>query len=316
MDSRSTPLLELQNVSRIFSRKKGFLGDRQEFYAVNGVSLALKPGETLGLVGESGSGKSTVARMAVRLLSPSAGRVLLDGRSMFTADKAFRQSLPRRVQMVFQDPYSSLNPRLRVGYSIGEALACAGVPARERKERVAALLAQVGLEKDYAARFPHEFSGGQRQRMALARALAPEPELVVCDEPVSSLDASVQAQVLNLLKDNQERLGLSYLFISHDLAVISHMSDRVAVMYAGRILETGSAADIFMNPLHPYTRELLEASRGRGNVGSGEPGKAVASGGSGCPYLRRCGQAGLDCAGEAPELREIRPGHFARCSLA
>jgi oligopeptide/dipeptide ABC transporter ATP-binding protein len=287
---------------------------------VSDVHLSLGRGETLGLVGESGSGKSTLARMAVRLLRPSQGDILLEGRSVFDADKAFQASLPGRLQMVFQDPYSSLNPRLRVGTSIGESLACAGMTRAGRAERVADLLLQVGLEPDCAARFPHEFSGGQRQRMALARALALEPDLVVCDEPVSSLDASVQAQVLNLLKDNQDRLGLSYLFISHDLAVVGHMSDRVAVMYAGWILELGETGDIFSNPLHPYTQDLLAASGGpsgrqddRSTVGlpigrmAAEPPAAL------CPYRQRCAVALPECNEARPIFRETAPGHWVRC---
>jgi oligopeptide/dipeptide ABC transporter ATP-binding protein len=327
----SLPLLELKNLSRFFSRNSGLFGTSQEIRAVNRVNLQLLRGETLGLVGESGSGKSTLARMAVRLLKPSSGDVLLEGGSIFSADRQFRRSLPQRIQMVFQDPYSSLNPRLRVGSSIGEALACAGMPKKERQRKIGLLLRQVGLDEDCAERFPHEFSGGQRQRMSLARALAPEPDIVVCDEPVSSLDASVQAQVLNLLKDNQERLNLSYLFISHDLAVISHMSDKIAVMYAGSIVETGPAVEVFSNPLHPYTMELLSASAGEAGAEKEGP-LAALPGGTGdspgrlptdsqaesCAYLRRCPYAGQSCANGFPELKPAAknsgPEHLVRCS--
>ncbi|MDR2826321.1 MAG: ATP-binding cassette domain-containing protein, partial [Deltaproteobacteria bacterium] len=259
------PLLELKDLSRFFSRKVGFFGHSQQICAVNQVNLRLERGETLGLVGESGSGKSTLARMAVRLLKPSCGDVLLEGKSIFSplsTDKHFLKSLPGKIQMVFQDPYSSLNPRLSIGSSIGEALSCKGTPKNVRREKIKQLLNQVGLEEDCATRFPHEFSGGQRQRMSLARALAPDPDIIVCDEPVSSLDASVQAQVLNLLKDNQDKLNLSYLFISHDLAVVSHMSDKIAVMYAGSIVEAGTATEVFSTPQHPYTKMLLSASCG------------------------------------------------------
>jgi ABC-type oligopeptide transport system ATPase subunit len=270
--TRPAPLFELKNLSRFFYRQSGFFGSSQKIRAVNQVNLQLASGETLGLVGESGSGKSTLARMAVRLLKPSIGDVLLEGKSIFSTDRRFRATLPGRIQMVFQDPYSSLNPRLRVGSSIGEALACAGMPKNARQKRIVRLLEQVGLDEACANRFPHEFSGGQRQRMSLARALALDPDIIVCDEPVSSLDASVQAQVLNLLKDNQDRLNLSYLFISHDLAVVHHMSDTIAVMYAGSIVETGRAEEIFHNPRHPYTRELLSASCGEMNaVGEQDP---------------------------------------------
>ncbi|MDL2307061.1 ATP-binding cassette domain-containing protein [Desulfovibrio sp. OttesenSCG-928-C06] len=317
MEQAKEPLLHIDNVSRFFSQKSGFFGNVRQVRAVEGVSLALNRGETLGLVGESGSGKSTVARMAVRLLAPSAGDVRLGGQSIFNTDKAFQATLPGRLQMIFQDPYSSLNPRMRVGGSIGESLACAGMPAGLRREKVATLLEMVGLEPEHARRFPHEFSGGQRQRMAVARALAPEPDIIVCDEPVSSLDASVQAQVLNLLKDTQERLGLSYLFISHDLAVVSHMSDRVAVMYSGMIMEVGAAADIFANPLHPYTRLLLEASGVQSGHGASRADTALAdAGANGCPFLKRCTEAIDHCRVALPELEEFNSGHFARCFCA
>jgi oligopeptide/dipeptide ABC transporter ATP-binding protein len=319
----SPPLLELKNLSRFFSRNSGLFAPSQSIRAVNQVNLKLLRGETLGLVGESGSGKSTLARMAVRLLEPSSGDVLLEGRSIFSADKNFRRSLPHRIQMVFQDPYSSLNPRLRVGSSIGEALACAGMPKKERRRKTGFLLRQVGLDEDCAERFPHEFSGGQRQRMSLARALAPEPDIVVCDEPVSSLDASVQAQVLNLLKENREKLDLTYLFISHDLAVISHMSDKIAVMYAGSIVETGLTREIFRNPLHPYTRELLSASCGEPGAESEDKQTAVPDSNvfspESCAYLPRCSCAGPVCAGSFPELKpaakDSDPGHLVRCNI-
>ncbi|MDR1241419.1 MAG: ATP-binding cassette domain-containing protein [Deltaproteobacteria bacterium] len=319
---QAPPLFELKNLSRFFYRQAGFLGSSKKICAVNQVNLQLARGETLGLVGESGSGKSTLARMAVRLLKPSAGDVLLDGKSVFSADRRFRATLPGRIQMVFQDPYSSLNPRLRVGSSIGEALACAGMPKSGRREKIVRLLEQVGLDEDCVNRFPHEFSGGQRQRMSLARALAPDPDIIVCDEPVSSLDASVQAQVLNLLKDNQDRLNLSYLFISHDLAVVNHMSDKIAVMYAGSIVEAGPAAEIFRNPRHPYARELLSASCGEAGAGRkqdpGRPPGEVSAISRSCAFLRRCPDIGPLCANNFPELKPVAdknfdPGHLVRC---
>ena len=263
----TTPLLEFRTVNRTFTKGGGLFGEATTFRAVRDVNLSVPRGATMGLVGESGSGKSTLARMAVRLLPPTSGDILLDGKSVFSGDRAFLAALPSRIQMVFQDPFSSLNPRMSVGDSVGEALRAAGVSAPERNRKVADMLGMVGLEADVMRRYPHEFSGGQRQRIAIARALVTNPDCVVLDEPTSSLDASVQAQVLTLLKDLQDGLGLTYLFISHDLAVISHMSDRVAVMRAGVIVEENDAATLFTAPAHPYTRSLLRAApefQGRG----------------------------------------------------
>lgn len=321
MTAMSGPLLEIKDVSRSFTQSRGFMSRPAVVRAVDSVSLSLNLGKTLGLVGESGCGKSTLARMAVRLLAPDSGDVLLDGSSIFTKDAAARSTLPGKIQMVFQDPYSSLNPRHKIGSSIGESLACAGMPKKERLARVEELLGQVGLAPEHAQRYPHEFSGGQRQRMALARALAPSPKVVVCDEPVSSLDASVQAQVLNLLKDSQERLGLSYLFISHDLAVVSHMSDDVAVMYLGRVVEQGTARDIFGSPMHPYTITLLEASGNRacglgtaggdGNTATAADNPQAVAGG--CAFFGRCPRGKKECLDAVPALVEKEPGHFVRC---
>jgi ABC-type oligopeptide transport system ATPase subunit len=228
--------------------------------AVRGVDLVVREAETLALVGESGSGKSTTGRLLLGLEPPSAGRVLWRGRDLATLDRTERAAFRGRAQIVFQDPFGSLNPRMTVGGMLREALAVHGLArGREATRRVEELLEMVGLDASAAARYPHEFSGGQRQRVGIARALSVEPELVVCDEPVSALDVSVQAQVLNLLSDLQERLGLAYLFIAHDLAVVRHMADRTAVMHLGRIVEEGPTADLFANPREPYTRELLAA---------------------------------------------------------
>lgn len=304
-----TPLLEIRSVRRSFAQSRGFLRKSAAFRAVDDVTLTLQSGETLGLVGESGCGKSTLARMAVRLLNPEAGDVLLEGQSIFHGSRDFLTTLPHKLQMIFQNPYSSLNPRLRIGTSVGEALACSGIPKKERETRVAALLQQVGLEEEYALRYPHEFSGGQRQRMAIARALAPEPSIIVCDEPVSALDASVQAQVLNVLKDSQDRLGLSYLFISHDLAVISHMSDRIAVMYRGKIVEDGQADDVFNRPAHPYTQLLLETAARRSAAESATtPINAPQLSASihpwgGCAFYDRCPTRKRSCLDACPQLR-------------
>lgn len=316
----TTPFLELRGVSRHFTSRKGFWDPEPSVVrAVDGVDLSIRRGETLGLVGESGCGKSTVARLVTRLLKPTTGDILLEGRSILRRDSALSRAFPRKVQMIFQDPFSSLNPRKNVRHAIAEPLHVQREGTRaERRDRVDELLAQVGLSPEHAGRYPHEFSGGQRQRIAVARALALNPELVVCDEPVSALDVSIQAQVLNLLQDLQDSLGLTYLFISHDLSVVGHVSNRVAVMYLGRILELAPAQELFGNPLHPYTRALLasvpvpdpDAVPARGGI----PGELVTTD-SGCPFRPRCPE-GAGCPEEIPSLREISPGHFAACYRA
>ena len=313
--------LEFQGVTKTYRTRQGLLGHR-DVAAVAGVDLAVTHGETLGLVGESGCGKSTLARLAVRLEPPTSGTVRMEGRDLWT-DPDIAHELPRLAQMVFQDPFSSLNPRLSIGRSVGEGLAAQGQgTAAERRERVLALLEMVGLRPEYAGRYPHQFSGGQRQRAAIARALALNPKLVVCDEPVSALDVSIQAQVINILEELQERLGLTYLFISHDLAVVSHLSDRVAVMYAGRIMELAPAADLYAAPLHPYTRVLLAAipvpdplvrqalSPPRLAVGPGDRGDPA------CPFAPRCPEAEPACLTETPLWQEPAPNHFVRCHNA
>ncbi|KHK01842.1 ABC transporter ATP-binding protein [Desulfovibrio sp. TomC] len=320
-EDSAKPLLELAGVSRRYSTKEGFFTRRERVVrAVDDVDLVVAPGETLGLVGESGCGKSTLARMAVGLEPPSAGTARLAGIDPWAGTTAQRRQLPRLVQMIFQDPYSSLNPRLPIGWTVAEGLrAMGGLSGRERRERVAALLTQVGLAPEHARRFPHQFSGGQRQRVAIARALALSPALLVCDEPVSALDVSVQAQVLNLLADLKERHGLAYLFISHDLAVVGHLSDRVAVMYLGRIMELAPARALYAGPRHPYTRALLAAvpgldpgQRRRVALPGETPNPAAAP--TGCVFHPRCDRAVPGCADESPPLAEVAPGHFVRCS--
>ena len=323
MTTAPRPLLELCNVSRFFTVRQGVLGRvRGEVRAVDGVSLQVRPGETLGLVGESGCGKSTLARMAVRLLPPTGGDILFDGESVLHG--AGRDDLwyAKRLQMVFQDPFSSLNPRLRVGTSIGEPLRASGVAKNERRARVAAILRRVGLQPEHAVRYPHEFSGGQRQRVAIARALVTRPDLVVCDEAVSALDASVQAQVLNLLKEVQLEFGLAYLFISHNLSVVGYMSDRVAVMYLGRIVEQADRNALFGAAAHPYTLALLAAAPvldpSRRSIRAALPGELPSpfTPPEGCAFHPRCPRAVQRCREEAPELRQIGEAHWVRCHLA
>ena len=263
------PLVSFHSLSRSFRQKKGLFGSARAVHAVRNVNLEIEKGQTLGVVGESGSGKSTLGRMAVGLLRPTSGDVRIMGRPLYEVpggakECALYKELSGKVQMIFQDPYSSLNPRMRIGKAVEEPLLWAGgnLTDKERGRLVDEMLERVGLGREQARRYPHEFSGGQRQRIAIARALVTHPAFVVCDEPTSSLDASVQAQVLNLLKDMQDSLSLTYMFISHDLAVIRHMADRVAVMYQGEVVEEGSAEEIFTAPQHPYTCLLLGSTFG------------------------------------------------------
>ena len=315
----STPLLQLDQVWRTFAVRRGLWQEAGQLAAVAGVDLCLHAGESLGLVGESGCGKSTLGRLACGLLPPSRGRVLLDGQNLPSAGP--HSTAAGRVQMIFQDPFSSLNPRWRVGDSVAEPLLRdATLSRRQRQERVAEMFERVGLG-GLERRYPHEFSGGQRQRIAVARALMTRPGVVVCDEPVSALDASVQAQVLNLLCDVQEAFGPAYLFISHDLAVVGFMCPRIMVMYLGRMVEEGPRERLLQTPAHPYTQALL-ASMPRW----GEPVQAAASltaqelpsplsPPSGCAFHPRCPQATAICRQEAPPWRELEPGWRVRCLL-
>ncbi len=314
-------ILEWQGVCRDFSMRRGVFDPRTiRVKAVDGVTLSLHHGETLGLVGESGCGKSTLARMTMGLLTPTSGEIRLDARPLLSWTARERA---RRIQMVFQDPFSSLDPRQTVGSSIGEPLRIAAAAEGktlsriEVQEKIADLLLQVGLLPEYGARYPHEFSGGQRQRVAVARALAPRPAALVCDEPVSALDASVQAQVLNLLKEVQEKNGLSFLFISHDLGVIDFMSDRVAVMYLGKIVELGSRDDIFAHAAHPYTQALLDAapSRERQRVKSLLTGEIPSPlfPPQGCAFHPRCHRARALCRKTPPPEIFLSDQRLVRC---
>jgi oligopeptide transport system ATP-binding protein len=318
------PLLEVRGLVKHFPVKTGLLGRTTgHVKAVDGVSFALARGETLGLVGESGCGKSTTGRCVLRLIEPTAGDVTLAGESVTQAAPAALRGLARRMQIVFQDPYASLNPRMTVGAIVGEPLLIHRLAATraEREARVAELLRLVGLAPEHMRRYPHEFSGGQRQRIGIARALAVQPALIVCDEAVSALDVSVQAQVVNLLQDLQERLGLSYLFIAHDLSVVEHLSDRVAVMYLGRIVEIAPARRLYAQPQHPYTQALLSAvpvpdplARRQRIKLPGDPPSPL-NPPQGCHFHPRCPLAEARCRQEAPVLKAVGAGHAVACHL-
>ncbi len=314
-------LLEVAGLRKHFRGKDG----RAVVRAVDGVGFALGRGETLGIVGESGCGKSTLARTVLRLTEPTAGAIRFDGDDLLALDRRALRARRRDMQIVFQDPYASLDPRLTVGAIVAEPLAIHRVgDRRARARRVAELLATVGLEPEAAARYPHEFSGGQRQRIGIARAIALEPKLVIADEPVSALDLSIQSQILNLLVELRRRLGLAYIFISHDLAVVEHVSDRVAVMYLGRIVETAAADDLFDAPKHPYTQALISAipepdparRRERIVLAGDIPNPEAPP--PGCPFHPRCPQAMDRCRGEAPPTVDLgAPGrpHLVDCHL-
>jgi oligopeptide transport system ATP-binding protein len=319
-------LLEVKNLKVHFPVKHGLFSRVKAFVkAVDDVSFAIQPGETLGLVGESGCGKTTLGRAIVKLVEPTAGSILFEGEDIAQLSGSELRARRRKFQMIFQDPYGSLNPRMTVGQIIGEAIdihqLAESTSARQR--RIVELLKAVGLDPVHAQRYPHEFSGGQRQRIGIARALAVEPKLIVCDEPVSALDVSVQAQIINLLQDLQQKMGIAYLFIAHDLAVVEHISRRVMVMYLGKVVELAEASAIIGAPKHPYTQALISAvpvvdpeSKRKRIILPGDVPSPI-NPPSGCPFHPRCPIAELPrCQAEIPALREVTPGHWAACHFA
>jgi oligopeptide/dipeptide ABC transporter ATP-binding protein len=319
--SQGDIILQAENI-RTYFPMKGSLGNKvKDVKAVDGVSLSLREGETYGLVGESGCGKSTLGRTLIRLLEPTSGKITLFGQDITHLNSKQMLPLRRDVQMVFQDPYTSLNPRQRVGDMLMEVLAIHHIGnASERMARALDMMGQVGLRPEHFYRYPHEFSGGQRQRIGLARALILDPKVVVCDEPVSALDVSIQSQIINLLKDLQKKRGLTYLFVAHDMSVIRYISDRVGVMYLGHLVEEGETDEVFEHPLHPYTKTLMSAvpsidprNRQQRILLAGDPPSPIDPP-SGCVFHTRCPYAKEACKSATCELKEIRPGHFAACS--
>lgn len=320
MIEQEAPLVDIRHLKQYFSINVGSF-QRKPLKAVDDVSFSIRRGETLGLVGESGCGKTTVGRTVLHLYKPTAGEVIFDGRSIKTNMDI--RYLRQKATMVFQDPYSSLNPRMTVSDIIGEPLDIHKAYANkaERQERILELMDRVGLNSEHAARYAHEFSGGQRQRIGIARALALNPEFIVCDEPVSALDVSIQAQVINMFVELQEQLGLTYLFIAHDILVVRHISNRIAVMYLGKMVELADSKEIYERPLHPYTRSLMSAVPQPDPKIARASHRIVLSGDipsplnapSGCPFRTRCAYAQECCAESVPEFREVEKGHFVAC---
>ena len=325
IDTRDNVILEVRGLKKYFPVTSGILFQRKvsEVKAVDDISFSIKRGETLGLVGESGCGKTTAGRCILQLYKPTAGDVIFEGQRLNDVSGKTMRNIRRKMQVIFQDPYGSLNPRMTCGDIVGEPIVVHRLTSGkgEYQDRVAELLEMVGLNPYMADRYPHEFSGGQRQRIGIARALAVRPDFIVCDEPVSALDVSIQAQVINLLEELQDQLGLTYLFIAHDLSVVRHISDRVAVMYLGHIVEVAERAELYENPLHPYTKALLSAVPIPDPIIEAERERIILTGDmpspmnppEGCVFHTRCPIAIDDCRLWMPELREVSPGHWVAC---
>ena len=326
--AEQTKLLEIKDLKKHFTVKKSGFGKNQTVKAVDGVSLDIYKGETLGLVGESGCGKTTLGRTIIRLYEPTSGTIIYDGKAIYDAEKKIAEKmLPyrRKMQIIFQDPSASLDPRMTVGEIVGEALdihkLCPG--KSERSARINQLLDAVGLNTEHSNRFPHEFSGGQQQRIGIARALAVEPEFIVCDEPISALDVSIQSQVVNMLEDLQEELGLTYLFIAHDISVVRHISNRIGVMYLGNMVELAESYELYRNPIHPYTKTLMSAVPIPDPVVTRSRERLILEGDipspmnppSGCKFHTRCPYATERCKQETPVFKDYGGGHFAACHL-
>jgi oligopeptide/dipeptide ABC transporter ATP-binding protein len=316
-------LVEVRHLVKLFSSGAGRFGKRELLHAVDDVSFTIQRREVLGLVGESGCGKTTCGKVLIRILDPTDGRILFDGEDITDLRGNDLLTYRRRMMIIYQDPYGSLDPRMTVGRAIAEPMEVHGTleTKKDRLERTADLMSMVGLSPDYMNRYPHEFSGGQRQRIGIARALSTSPDFIVADEPVSALDVSIQAQIINLLQDLQRELGITLLFVSHDLSVVRHISDRVVVMYLGKIFETASKRSIFEDPKHPYTRALLSAipvpdpaERRRGKILTGDVPSPIDVP-PGCRFHPRCPHRFEPCDGEIPRLREVGPDHFAACYL-
>ncbi|MBR5344489.1 MAG: ATP-binding cassette domain-containing protein [Clostridia bacterium] len=324
MTDQTKPILSVRDLHTWFSvDAKEVFAKRALLKAVDGVSFDIKRGETFGLVGESGCGKTTVGRTVVRLYRPHSGQIFFDGVDISKLEGRALMTYRRRMQMIFQDPYASLDPRMTVEDIIAEPLKLQGVKKLERRLRVRELIGRVGLKADHLNRYPHEFSGGQRQRIGIARALATKPDFIVCDEPISALDVSIQAQVINMLEEMQEEMGIAFLFISHDLSMVSHISHRVGVMYLGHLVEMADMRELYEHHLHPYTTALMSA------VPIADPDKAAATKRivlqgdvptpinppSGCPFRTRCSHCTERCASEMPKMKEVSPGHFLACHV-